>query len=230
MPNRPFHSFVRFYNTNFERRPTVTLVVANGVLNSIADVLAQTATIMTHKPTLATPTPVYDPVRTLRFAIFGMGMGPIIGRWMSVLERRLPFPPKLVLPSSVGGKVAAGGSATAGQGLTVAKRVLADQTVIVVGWHGRFVDVSQLVVFVSSMGFMEGHSVGEVKEKFQDVGWAALVANWKIWPLIQFVNFKLMPIQYRVPFQSTCGIAWVLYLSLLNAKGNEMIQEGHHEV
>ncbi|WVN87503.1 uncharacterized protein L203_102685 [Cryptococcus depauperatus CBS 7841] len=221
MPNRPFHSFVRFYNTNFERRPTVTLVVANGVLNSIADVLAQTATIMTHKPTLATPTPVYDPVRTLRFAIFGMGMGPIIGRWMSVLERRLPFPPKLVLPSSVGGKVAAGGSATAGQGLTVAKRVLADQTVMA---------PFGLVVFVSSMGFMEGHSVGEVKEKFQDVGWAALVANWKIWPLIQFVNFKLMPIQYRVPFQSTCGIAWVLYLSLLNAKGNEMIQEGHHEV
>lgn len=47
---------------------------------------------------------------------------------------------------------------------------------------------------------------------------AALLANWKVWPLIQTVNFKLMPLQYRVPFQSTCGIAWVLYLSLLNSR------------
>lgn len=90
---------------------------------------------------------------------------------------------------------------------------------------------------------MEGHSTEEIKEKFQDVRFfgapllsrfllnqpllllfnvqiyvSAILANWKIWPAIQGINFKLMPIQYRVPFQSTCGIAWTLYLSLLNAK------------
>ena len=27
-----------------------------------------------------------------------------------------------------------------------------------------------------------------------------------------------MPLPYRVPFQSTCGVFWTLYLSLLNAK------------
>jgi protein Mpv17 len=47
---------------------------------------------------------------------------------------------------------------------------------------------------------------------------AALIANWKVWPLIQTINFKVMPLPYRVPFQSTCGIGWVLYLSLLNAR------------
>lgn len=47
---------------------------------------------------------------------------------------------------------------------------------------------------------------------------AALLANWKVWPVIQAVNFSLMPLPYRVPFQSTCGIGWVLYLSLLNAR------------
>ena len=47
---------------------------------------------------------------------------------------------------------------------------------------------------------------------------AALVTNWKVWPLIQGINFKLMPLQYRVPIQSTCGIAWTLYLSLLNSR------------
>ena len=34
----------------------------------------------------------------------------------------------------------------------------------------------------------------------------------------QLVNFRFMPLPYRVPFQSTCGVFWTLYLSLLNAK------------
>lgn len=62
-----------------------------------------------------------------------------------------------------------------------------------------------------------GHS-GQLDHILASLTAAALLANWKVWPLIQAVNFKLMPIQYRVPFQSTCGIAWTLYLSLLNAK------------
>lgn len=36
---RFLHSVARLYNTNFDRRPVATLVVTNGVLNTIADVL-----------------------------------------------------------------------------------------------------------------------------------------------------------------------------------------------
>lgn len=28
---------------------------------------------------------------------------------------------------------------------------------------------------------------------------AALISNWKVWPLAQAVNFSLMPLAYRVP-------------------------------
>lgn len=34
---RPFSRFMRYYNANFERRPVPTLMITNGVLNSIAD-------------------------------------------------------------------------------------------------------------------------------------------------------------------------------------------------
>ena len=83
------------------------------------------------------------------------------------------------------------------------------------------------------MGVMEGRTAEEIGDKFRDMYMresrfygtalppltiAALIANWKVWPLIQAVNFKLVPMQYRVPFQSTCGIGWTLYLSLLNAR------------
>jgi protein Mpv17 len=44
------------------------------------------------------------------------------------------------------------------------------------------------------------------------------MTNWKVWPVIQAVNFSLVPLPYRLPFQQTCGIAWSTYLSMLNAK------------
>ena len=90
-----------------------------------------------------------------------------------------------------------------------------------------------LTMFVGSMGLMEGKSGGELSEKFQHMFWrtslspsipyhadmiAAMVANWKVWPIIQAVNFSVIPFQYRLPFQSTCSIGWNLFLSLLNAE------------
>lgn len=45
----------------------------------------------------------------------------------------------------------------------------------------------------------------------------ALTANWKVWPAIQLFNFRFVPLRFRVPFTSSCGIAWTLYLSLLAA-------------
>ncbi|OCF73374.1 hypothetical protein I204_06606 [Kwoniella mangroviensis CBS 8886] len=188
-------NFARYYNSNFDRRPIPTLIITNGVLNTIADALAQTSSIILHDPTPTSPTPSYDPERTLRFAIYGMAMGPLIGHWMRLLERAIPV--------RIGSK---------GAGLGLAKRVAADQMIMA---------PFGMSLFISSMGFMEGKSLEGIKDKFSDMFYPALIANWKVWPLIQTINFKLMPIQYRVPFQSTCGIAWTLYLSLLNAKGEE---------
>ncbi|TVY57785.1 Protein sym1 [Lachnellula cervina] len=42
-------------------------------------------------------------------------------------------------------------------------------------------------------------------------------ANFMVWPLVQIINFRLMPIQFQLPFVSTIGIAWTAYLSLSNA-------------
>ena len=33
----------------------------------------------------------------------------------------------------------------------------------------------------------------------------------------QFINFRFIPLPYRVPFQQTSGVFWTLYLSLLNS-------------
>jgi len=67
------------------------------------------------------------------------------------------------------------------------------------------------------MGVMEGRGPKHIRARFEDIFRPALLANWKIWPAAQFINFRFMPLPYRVPFQQTCGVFWTLYLSLLNA-------------
>src|SRR5258707_15315517 len=92
------------------------------------------------------------------------------------------------------------------------------------------------------MGMMEGRSPKHIRARFEDIYRPALLANWKVWPVAQvrqvlsfrvsgilliggwwvcrrdqFINFRFMPLPYRVPFQQTCGMFWTLYLSLLNA-------------
>jgi Mpv17 / PMP22 family len=84
------------------------------------------------------------------------------------------------------------------------------------------------------MGLMEGRDKVHIRAKFNDIYSTAVFANWKVWPLaqvsalstcsfaiieqVQLINFRFMPLPYRVPFQSTCGVFWTLYLSILNSE------------
>lgn len=157
--------------------------------------------------------------------------GPLIGRWNKFLEARFPLrsltSQSTFSPLSSGVQFGAASSASGSvgvhigalprvSGFAVAKRVAADQLLMApVG----------LGLFLGSMGYMEAHAEGanagaHVTHKFRDLYGSALAANWQVWPLAQVVNFRYMPLAYRVPFQATCGIFWNLYLSLLNARGN----------
>jgi hypothetical protein len=83
------------------------------------------------------------------------------------------------------------------------------------------------------MTVAEGGGKRAVQRKFQDIYVPALKANWLVWPTVQIINFRVMPIQYQIvctpnldtarllifsqPFVSTIGIAWTAYLSLTNS-------------
>lgn len=68
------------------------------------------------------------------------------------------------------------------------------------------------------MGVMERRTTPQIKQKFSDLYTPALITNWQVWPIAQLINFRFMPLPYRVPFQSTCGVFWTLYLSIINSK------------
>ncbi|KAI0690678.1 hypothetical protein BC835DRAFT_1434334 [Cytidiella melzeri] len=201
-------ALARVYQQSFESHPYGTLALTNGALNALGDVVAQVTQNLIQPPTQRAldrdDRPHFDYTRTARFFAFGMAMGPVIGRWNFFLERHFPLRSSVIFKGRMQeGKVSL---------KALGKRVAADQLVMApVG----------LALFLGSMGIMEGRDRQHIKGKFNDLYAPLLAANWQVWPLAQLVNFRFMPLAYRVPFQSACGVFWTLYLSIVNSKENE---------
>ncbi|KAH7883890.1 hypothetical protein F5I97DRAFT_1609935 [Phlebopus sp. FC_14] len=189
-------TIARAYQHFFDTHPNCTLALTGGTLNAFGDIVAQfsqNALADDHRIRSA-----WDAARTLRFFCFGFGLSPLLGRWNVFLERKFPLRRRRAQ-----GKVSI---------KALSKRVAADQLVMA---------PLGLVIFVGSMGIMEGRSTTQIREKYADMYTPALLTNWKIWPIAQLINFRYMPLPYRIPFQSTCGVFWTLYLSILNAREDD---------
>ncbi len=65
-------------------------------------------------------------------------------------------------------------------------RVAADQTVFA---------TTNMFVFLSSMAIMEG---SDPKKKLESTYTTALAKNWMVWPWVQAINFKFVPLDHRV--------------------------------
>ncbi|OBZ79660.1 Protein SYM1 [Grifola frondosa] len=193
-------ALARVYQQSFQSHPYGTLAITNGAFNALGDVVAQLTQNIIEPRDERHNRPRYDFPRTLRFFAFGLAMGPLIGRWNFSLERNFPLrfagknPGKVSVPA-------------------LSKRVAADQLLMApIG----------LALFIGSMGLMEGRDSMHIQTKYKDLYKPALIANWQVWPVAQLINFRFMPLPYRVPFQSTCGVFWTLYLSILNSEETEL--------
>ena len=114
--------------------------------------------------------------------------------------------------------------------LEIAARVATDQTVFA---------STNLFLFLSSMSIMEGT---DPKAKLESSYWEALKKNWMVWPGAQFINFKYVPLEYRVLVVNGISIGelqhgscvlrefivdiddtgWNCYLSYLNSGGGDV--------
>ncbi|KAI8136738.1 hypothetical protein BJV82DRAFT_526591 [Fennellomyces sp. T-0311] len=195
------------YNRSYNKRPITTLCITNGILGALSDGLAQAITyhdtharqlpeqLQQHKEQWPEQ-PAYDPKRTLRFALYNFCVAPLVGGWYMVLDRYFPMP-------AVG---------KPGRDITTLKRMITDQTLFA---------PTSLAMFFTTMALIESGSWQGVREKFRDAYQPALIANYTVWPAVQLVNFKLMPLQYRLPFVSSLGILWNAYLSWINHASTE---------
>lgn len=64
----------------------------------------------------------------------------------------------------------------------------------------------------ATLKLLEGQPQEVVPKLKQD--WRnAILANWKLWPMFQFVNFRFVPPEQRVLFSSMVSLIWNTYLS-----------------
>lgn len=217
----------RRWNSYYAARPVLTTMITNAILGGIADTTAQTLTSIRQKavrkpfgpspkddflaieiheldvkkpfgpdeliPDSLRLPPPFDFERLTRFMAYGFLMAPVQHKWFAFLSRTFPL-----------GK--SGGLGPA------AKRVAFDQLL--------FAPVG-LGIFFTFMTIAEGGGRRAVTKKFQDVYIPALKANYMVWPMVQMLNFRVIPLQFQIPFVSTIGIAWTAYLSLTNSSDAE---------
>eukprot|EP00756_Hemistasia_phaeocysticola_P001819 Hpha_TRINITY_DN11262_c0_g1::TRINITY_DN11262_c0_g1_i1::g.167658::m.167658/K13348/MPV17; protein Mpv17 len=58
--------------------------------------------------------------------------------------------------------------------------------------------------------------------------WPTLLANWAVWPFLQYCNFRYIPLDYRVLFTSSCGVVWNIYLSFRANMASGHCAESNH--
>ncbi|CAG8721385.1 17910_t:CDS:2, partial [Cetraspora pellucida] len=197
----------RIYTNSYQSRPVLTSACANAFLASISDTLAQCITLANKnkyqepisaiKPESSSITAKsvqkiheasvnnrgFDYIRTLRFSSYGFLVAPVVHTWFSFLDKRLPLP-----------QIKISKNLMASQMSTVIKRVTVDQ--IAFAPFGLF-------LFFSIIGVLEGHDSNGIKQKFYEAYIPALKANYAIWPFVQFINFRFLPLRYRLPFVSS---------------------------
>jgi hypothetical protein len=214
------------FNSYYAAKPILTTMITNAVLGGIADTVAQTLTAirtrakslptansgarsilsdtilemddLNEKPKTPLPLarsspPPFDFERLTRFMAYGFLMAPIQFQWFGALSRWFPI--------------------TKARGMTPAlQRMAMDQLIFAPMGLG---------CFFTFMTVAEGGGRRAVTKKFQDVYMPALRANYMLWPAVQMLNFRVVPVQFQIPFVSSVGIAWTAYLSLTNSADEE---------
>ncbi|RYP02961.1 hypothetical protein DL764_005487 [Monosporascus ibericus] len=219
------------FNSYYDERPVLTMMVTNAILGGIADTVAQTITSVRQRalrkpggiskddsvaieiheldrkwsdreliPDSKQLPPPFDFERLTRFMAYGFAMAPVQFKWFSFLSRAFPITKEHAFMPAV-------------------KRMTFDQLIFA---------PFGIACFFTAMTVAEGGGRRAVAHKLRDMYVPTLKANFMVWPAVQMINFRLMPVQFQLPFVSTVGIAWTAFLSLSNATEDLEVKPSPH--
>jgi len=86
-------------------------------------------------------------------------------------------------------------------------------TLLKVSFDQTFFASFMIASFMIGLSALNGESFEKGFSKFKEHYWEAILVNWKIWPLVMVLNFRLVPLQFQVLFVNFVAIFWNAYLS-----------------
>ncbi|CDO92418.1 unnamed protein product [Kluyveromyces dobzhanskii CBS 2104] len=94
----------------------------------------------------------------------------------------------------------------------VLERVLSDQLV--------YSPISLYCFFMYSNYIMEHGDADSFQIKIKNIYITTLGCNYLVWPMVQFINFSMVPKHLQVPFSSSVGVLWNCFLSMRNSSNS----------
>jgi protein Mpv17 len=79
-----------------------------------------------------------------------------------------------------------------------------------------FFSTTYLSIFLYTLTWIEKGDRSTSAQTVKDKLYPTLLANWKIWPAAQLINFYLVPVPYRVLWANFVGLFWNVILSYLS--------------
>ncbi|KAK9236445.1 hypothetical protein V1525DRAFT_346041 [Lipomyces kononenkoae] len=135
----------------------------------------------------------YDYIRTGRMCVYGgVVFAPLAIQWYRMISARIVIP----------GRWAAEALA----------RMAVDQMV----WAPV-----GITSFYVSMGVLQLHSLEKIRQEIQTKWRQTMIRNYIVWPAVQFVNFAMVPLEYRLMVVNIVSIFWNAYLSWISAASSE---------
>ncbi|CAH1183128.1 unnamed protein product [Phaedon cochleariae] len=86
----------------------------------------------------------------------------------------------------------------------VIKKVATDQLCFVPCFHA---------VFITSINVLNGHDWAFTKEQLRLKYVDVVTSNYALWPAVQLVNFRFVPLSYQVLVVQCVAVFWNVYLS-----------------
>ncbi|KAJ5599373.1 hypothetical protein N7450_000440 [Penicillium hetheringtonii] len=201
------------FNTYYAEKPVLTTMVTNAVLGGVADTVAQLITAFQTRSQQRSEGG--DGFISIEFSDFDKEKPPAVGEFGYAQRSPSPFDFERLTRFMAYGFFLWPPCSSSAFPLTkknptapVFKRVAFDQFIFA---------PFGLACFFTYMTIAEGGGKRALTQKFRDVYLPTLKANFVLWPAVQILNFRVIPIQFQIPFVSCIGIAWTAYLSLTNS-------------
>ncbi len=186
------------YKEMLHTDPILTKSLTSSTIMTVSDAICQKISFDTLQPQnsiRSTTKRELDRKRMLQVAITGfVWSGPIQHWWFGTLDRMVTIQDPIV---------------------TLVVKLFFDSMIF-----------SPLTIagYFACRSILEGSGIQGIQEKLSTRLVSTVRGAWKFWPIVNVVNFSLVPLPFRVLYSNILSIFWTGYLTVVNSKKISMVK------